>query len=186
MGGEDCVIEKAKQSFRKGEYQWVAEVTKQVIFANPENRDAELLCADALEQLGYVAELGPWRNEYLLGALELRFDNVPMPGTTITDVVLDALPLENVMDLFSIRIDGIRAGNFDYKMNFIIEGRDEVALCEIKRGIFRYLSSELSEDADVTVAMSKKIFYELAITNNKPDESEVVVKGDARNGNYFC
>ncbi|USK31772.1 hypothetical protein LIT25_13975 [Bacillus sp. F19] len=41
MGGEERVIEKAKQDFRKGEYQWVAEVTKQVIYANPSNREAK-------------------------------------------------------------------------------------------------------------------------------------------------
>lgn len=59
MGGEENVLTKAKASFENGEYQWVAEVTKQVIFANPGNREAKLLCADALEQLGYIAESGP-------------------------------------------------------------------------------------------------------------------------------
>ncbi|WP_245736130.1 alkyl sulfatase dimerization domain-containing protein [Virgibacillus subterraneus] len=35
MGEEGLVIEKAKQDFRNGEYQWIAEVTKQVIYASP-------------------------------------------------------------------------------------------------------------------------------------------------------
>lgn len=178
MGGEDNVLEKAKKSFEKGEYQWVAEVTKQVIYANPDNRDAKLLCADALEQLGYIAESGPWRNEYLMGAWELRFGNTPMPGSTITDDVLDAIPLEKVLYLFSIRIDGLKAGEFDYKINFIIPDRKEVALAEIKRGIFRYLDNKLSDDAAVTVTMSKETLYELATTNNRPDSSAIIVEGD--------
>ncbi|PAB58973.1 alkyl/aryl-sulfatase [Anaeromicrobium sediminis] len=178
MGGEDSVIEKAKKSFQDGEYQWVAEVTKQVIYANPNNRDAKLLCADALEQLGYIAESGPWRNEYLMGAWELRFGKIPMAGTFITDDVLNALPLENVLYLLSIRIDGLKAGDFDYKINFIIPDRKEVASTEVKRGIFRYLSNELAQDADVTVTMSKDTLYELATTNNKPDSSSIIVKGD--------
>lgn len=34
--------------------------------------DARYLCADALEQLGYQAESGAWRNAYLAAAYELR------------------------------------------------------------------------------------------------------------------
>lgn len=178
MGGEDSVLDKAKKSFGEGEYQWVAEVTKQVIYANPDNRDAKLLCADALEQLGYIAESGPWRNEYLMGAWELRLGNIPMPGSTITDYVLDAMPLEKVLYLFSIRVDGLKAGEFDYKINFIIPDRKEVAETEIKRGIFRYLDNKLSDDAAVTVTMSKETLYELATTNNRPDSSAIIVEGD--------
>lgn len=185
MGGEECVIEKAKESFKEGEYQWVVEVTKQVIYANPHNREAKLLCADALEQLGYIAESGPWRNEYLMGALELRYGSVPIPGSIITDVVLDAMPLKDVMYLFSIRINGLKAGNFDYKMNFIIPDRKGTALCEIKRGIFRYLDDSISDEADVTVTMSKETLYKLATTNEKPDKSEVIVIGDEEKWEIF-
>ncbi|MCT4508555.1 MAG: MBL fold metallo-hydrolase [Tepidibacter sp.] len=178
MGGENSVLKKAKKSFEYGEYQWVAEVTKQVIYANPDNRDAKLLCADALEQLGYIAESGPWRNEYLMGAQELRFGIIPIKRSVITDEVLDAIPLENVLYLMSIRIDGLKAGDFDYKINFIIPDREEVASTQVKRGIFRYLDNELAKDAAVTVTMSKETLYELATTNNKPDSSSIKVEGD--------
>lgn len=178
MGGADAILEKAVKDFELGEYQWVAEVTKQVIYADPSNRKAKLLCADALEQLGYIAESGPWRNEYLVGAWELRFGNTPLPGTTITDAVLDAMPLSNVLYLFSIRVDGLEAGDFDFKINFIIPDREEDALTELKRGIFRVLDDKASKDADVTVIMNKDTLYELATTNNKPDSSSIIVEGD--------
>lgn len=42
------------------------------MFADPNNQNARNLEADALEQLGYQAESGPWRNFYLTGAQELR------------------------------------------------------------------------------------------------------------------
>ena len=41
------------------------EVYVLLVFADPENTDARYLCADALEQLGYQAESGPWRSAYL-------------------------------------------------------------------------------------------------------------------------
>lgn len=178
MGGEDRVLEKARKSFADGDYQWVAEVTKQVIFANPDNREAKLLCADALEQLGYIAESGPWRNEYLMGAQELRYGIIPISGSFISEDVLNNMPLEDVIYLFSIRIKGVEAGDLDYKMNFIIPDRGEVASTEVKRGIFRYLSDQLAEDAAVTVTMPKAVLYELATTNNKQVGSMVVIEGD--------
>jgi alkyl sulfatase BDS1-like metallo-beta-lactamase superfamily hydrolase len=183
MGGENRVLEKARESFRDGDYQWVAEVTKQIIYANPDNRDAKLLCADALEQLGYVAESGVWRNEYLMGAQELRYGVLSPRDVIISEDVLNNLPLKNILYLLSIRIDGVKAGDFDYKINFIIPDRKEAASAEIKRGIFRYLSNEPAEDADVTVIMPKEAFYELVTTNEVPDN--IAVEGDIRKWNAF-
>ena len=34
----------AKADFDKGEYQWVAEITNAIVFADPTNIDARLLC----------------------------------------------------------------------------------------------------------------------------------------------
>lgn len=185
MGGEEAVLEKAKKSFQDGEYQWVAEVTKHVIFSNPNNEAAKLLCADALEQLGYVAESGPWRNEYLTGAQELRFGKTPIPISTITKEVLDVIPLENILYLLSIRINGIQAGNFDFKINFVIPDRKEKASTEVKRGIFRYLKSELIGGAAVTVTMWKDQLYELVATNNRFGNSIILIQGDKHKWDSF-
>ena len=178
MGGEEKVLKKAYKDYELGEYQWVAEVTKQVIYANPDNKEAKYLCADALEQLGYIAESGPWRNEYLVGAQELRYGKEPSLDSSIDDEVLDALPLDKIMYMFSVRVDGMTAGDFDYSINFIIPDRAEKASTQLKRGIFRYMSDTLDEKADVTVIMNKETLYELATTNNKPKSSDIIVKGD--------
>lgn len=178
MGGEDAVLGKAKKSFEDGDYQWVAEIMKQAIYANPNNKEAKLLCADALEQLGYIAESGPWRNVYLMGAQELRYGVIPVAGSFISEDVLNNLPLSDVLYMLSIRIEGQKAGELDYKINFIIPDRRETASTEVRRGIFRYLSEQPAEDAAVTVTMPKAVLYELATTNNKPNNSEITVEGD--------
>ncbi|BDZ69553.1 alkyl/aryl-sulfatase [Methanobacterium petrolearium] len=72
MGGFEEVLKKAKKSFDEGDYRWVAEVCKHLVFADPNNKNARYLEADALEQLGYQTESGPWRNNFLVGAAELR------------------------------------------------------------------------------------------------------------------
>ncbi len=58
FGDTDAVLARAAQDFEAGEYQWVAQVTNLIVFADPANEAARLLCADALEQLGYAAESG--------------------------------------------------------------------------------------------------------------------------------
>lgn len=72
MGGAEAVLRRARKDFAQGEYRWVAQVLDHVIFADPGNITARELAADALEQLGYQAESGPWRNFYLSGARDLR------------------------------------------------------------------------------------------------------------------
>ena len=72
MGGADAIIAKAKESIAQGDYRWAAEVLKHVVFADPTNQTARNLQADAFEQLGYQTENPTWRNEYLMGAYELR------------------------------------------------------------------------------------------------------------------
>ena len=99
MGGADAVLSKAKESYAKGEYRWVAQVVNHVVFADPDNRAARELQADALEQLGYQAESGPWRNFYLTGAKELRegVKKLPTPNTASPDTVR-AMTLEMFFD----------------------------------------------------------------------------------------
>ena len=65
MGGAPAVIARARADFARGEFRWVAQVMKEVIFAEPDNKDARALCADALEQMGYQAESATWRNAFL-------------------------------------------------------------------------------------------------------------------------
>jgi len=111
MGGADAVLERAHRDFDAGEYRWVAEVVNHVVFADPANTEARELQAAALEQLGYQAESGPWRNFYLTGALELRR---PTPagaggGPRQGSPLLRALTVEMVFDLLGVRLDGPRA-----------------------------------------------------------------------------
>ena len=64
MGGADELLRRARSSFEDGDYRWVAQVVNHLVFAEPSLREARELQADALEQMGYQAESGTWRNAY--------------------------------------------------------------------------------------------------------------------------
>lgn len=118
MGGADSILQKAKTDYDKGDYRWVAQVVSKVVFADPENKAARNLEADALEQLGYQAESGPWRNFYLTGAQELRngVKQLPTPNTASPDTVRAMTP-EMFFDYLALHINGEKAANAKAVLN---------------------------------------------------------------------
>jgi len=107
MGGADALLERARASFDAGDYRWVAEVLTHLVFADPSNTAARDLQADALEQLGYQSESGPWRDFYLTGAQELRHGPAPLGAGPFTrPEMLGAATDEMLLDLLGVRLDG--------------------------------------------------------------------------------
>jgi alkyl sulfatase BDS1-like metallo-beta-lactamase superfamily hydrolase len=110
MGGAAAVLERARQDLAAGEYRWVAEVVNHVVFADPGNTEARELQAAALEQLGFQAEAGPWRNFYLTGAQELRGGRpAHLGGGPQAAPLLAAMTVDMVFDILGARLDGPRA-----------------------------------------------------------------------------
>ena len=71
-GRPDQVHAEAQRAFNEGDYRWAAELLNHLVFADPTYEPGRLLQADTFEQLGYQSESGPWRDSYLMGAMELR------------------------------------------------------------------------------------------------------------------
>jgi len=135
MGGPDAVLSKARAAFDRGEYRWVAEVVNHVVFADPDNDAARWLQADALEQLGYQAESGPWRNFYLTAAMELRqgVPDVPPPNALAGDLVA-ALPSESLFDFLAVRLNPEQAAE-DLAIDFDFTDRDEQWQVVVSNGV---------------------------------------------------
>lgn len=119
MGGAKSVINQAKKTYGNGEYRWTAEVLSHVVFADPNNKEAKNLLADTLEQLGYVAESGPWRNFYLSGARELRagVKAVPTPNTASPDIVQN-MSITMMLDYMAVRLNPKKAAGKKMKIGF--------------------------------------------------------------------
>ena len=157
MGGADAVLEKARQSYAAGDYRWVAEVVNHVVFAEPGNEAARHLQADALEQLGYQAESGPWRNFYLTGAKELRegVARLATPDTASPDTVR-AMTSDMVFDYLGVRLDSEAAG--DAKMTIDVDLGDAGGqyVLELVNGVLNHTLGALSDDPDATVVLDRR------------------------------
>lgn len=123
MGGASAILKKAQQDYKQGNYRWVAQVLNNLVFADPNNQKARLLEADALEQLGYQTENATWRNEYLMGAYELRHAKAEtnMKGP-VTPEVLKAIPIPMILDYMGIRLNAAKA--HDKKMGINLNFTD--------------------------------------------------------------
>ena len=155
MGGSAAVLKKAQADFDDGQYRWVAMAIRHVVFAEPDNRAAKFLLADAYEQMGYQAESGPWRSEYLQGAFELR-NGVPKGGGTVTaspDVVRAMSP-ELLFDYLGVRLNGERAAGKRLVMNLrFTDLRKDYALT-VADGVLDY-STHPDANADASLTLTK-------------------------------
>ena len=155
MGGADAVIARAREDFRRGGYRWVASVMKEVVFADPGNSQARELEAAALEQLGYQAEAGTWRNEYLVGALELRSGAPKLRApSTLTADTLAALSLDNFFDLLGVRLNGPRAEGKTMLINWNFTDVGEQYALNLENSALTYTHG-LAEGAQASLTLTR-------------------------------
>jgi alkyl sulfatase BDS1-like metallo-beta-lactamase superfamily hydrolase len=155
MGGAAKVLEEAKKAYDRGEYRWVAELVNHVVFADPNNEAARMLQADALEQLGYQAESGPWRNFYLTGALELRNGVAASPGTSATAKlqILSQIEVAEVFDFLGIHLNAQRAAGKAILLNWQLEGKGEAYYTELIHSVINNSAGQAAgADATITLA----------------------------------
>jgi alkyl sulfatase BDS1-like metallo-beta-lactamase superfamily hydrolase len=163
MGGSANIITKAKIDFKNGEYRWVAEAMKQVVFAEPNNKAAKNLLADALEQLGYQAESGPWRSEYLQGAYELR-NGLPASGQAIaaSPDTMAAMTPQMIFDYLGVRLNAQKSTGKNFVINFEFPELGERYSLTLRNSALT-TSKKIPQNADATVSLSKATFNQLQL-----------------------
>jgi alkyl sulfatase BDS1-like metallo-beta-lactamase superfamily hydrolase len=131
-------------------------VLKQVVFAQPTNTEAKELLADAFEQMGYQAESGPWRAEYLQAASELRHDvptNLPVANTASPDTIR-AMPPELLFDYFGVRLDGPKAAGKRIALNVHFTDLNSDYSLVVEDAVLNYSKQKVS-NPDATITMAK-------------------------------
>lgn len=171
MGGADKVLKQARKDYAAGNYRFVAEVLKHVVFANPSNTAAKELQADAFEQLGYQQENPTWRNEFLMAAFELRNGtNKKDFSTAAADIVLAMTP-DMLFDFMGLRLDGPKAAakNATFNINFSDITNANYAV-SLEDGVLVYSPQKSFATADVTVTWPKKSLVAILFGNSTVDK----------------
>jgi len=146
MGGRDRALAMARAAWEEGDYRWCAELGKHLVFANDTDSDARAVLADALEQLGFGAENGTWRNAYLAGAAELRTGNFGTPVSPSPDMAY-ALSVSQVFDSIAVRVDGPRAWEEHIVTAWTISDERTTYVTELRNGVFHHRTvTEVPDD----------------------------------------
>ena len=166
LGDTDEVLRMAKVDFDNGEYQWVAEITNVIVFADPTNEAARLLCADALEQLGYQAESGPWRNAYLTAALELRYGNqANTEGLQKGNSIVMQMTPTMIFDYMGILMDKEAMADQDFIINVTLSDLNEQHALHVKNGVLLVYENTYRDDADVCITCPKNALLYILMNN---------------------
>ena len=183
MGGAEAAIARARADFAQGEYRFVAEAMSHVVFADPANVEARRLGADALEQLGYVAESATWRNAYLLGALELR--QGPPHAASRAPVgpdVVRAMDLDLFFDYLAVRLNGERAEGLRLTVDWIFPDLGRTYVLALENSALTYLPDRRGDRPDATVTLARPVLDQLVLRETTfPDAlaaGHVHIEGD--------
>ena len=157
MGGPEAVLEKAREAYADADYRWVVEVVNHVVFANPDNEAARRLQADALEQLGYQAESGPWRNVYLSGSDELRSGvNRGFEIRTASPDMIAALSLGDIFAYLGVRLNGPRAAGRELRMNLEFADTAEAWALTLTNGVLRHEAGAHDHLPDLSIRLTRR------------------------------
>lgn len=163
----------------------MAKVVNNVVFADPNNQAAKNMQADALEQLGYQAESGPWRNFYLTGAQELRngVQKLPTPDTASPDTV-KAMDLDLFFDYLAMRLKGPEVDGKHITLNLDFTDLKQKYTLEMVNGVLNHTEGMQSKDADATITLTRDTLNNLMLkqTTLKDAKGSGAIKVEGNEG----
>jgi alkyl sulfatase BDS1-like metallo-beta-lactamase superfamily hydrolase len=144
-----------RDDFAAGQYRWVASVASQLVFADPLNKDARNLGADALEQLGYQSEAATWRNAYLLGAAELRGGVPAQRGDGANAELLKGVSIDLAFDFIGVRLNAAKAEGKTIVVNWSFTDLNQSYVMNLENSALTHTVGKLSDNADVGVKLTR-------------------------------
>ena len=163
MGGAAAAIDRAKADYAKGNYRWVASVMNQVVFADPANKEARALGADALEQLGFQAEAATWRNAYLFGAQELRQGMSTAKPRALPPDLMRALPMDLVFDAMGTRLNAPKAEGKKLLVHWKLTDPAEEYVLRLENSALTHDKGAPTQTVDATVSLSRETWNLIAL-----------------------
>ncbi len=185
MGGADAILTRARADFERGEFRWVVEVLNHLVFAQPDNRAARELAADAMEQLGYQSESSTWRNAYLLGTRELRQGVLKMP--TIGPGVLNAnvvsvLPMDMFFDYLAVRLNGLKVQDEASRFDWVLPDIGESHRLTLSNGVLNHRAGSHGAAAMAVITLPRQALTAILMTGGDlraaVADGRIAVSGD--------
>src|SRR5262249_14650467 len=136
-------------------YRWALELSNHAVFADPASQPARELAADSMEQLGYQAESGVWRGEYLTGAKELREGVKAVRAATQGPDVLRAMSPEDVFDVMAARLNHPKVDGIKLGINVSFTDTGEKYALELSNSVLNNTRGRVLADAAASLSLTR-------------------------------
>ncbi|NRQ34628.1 MBL fold metallo-hydrolase [Nonomuraea sp. NN258] len=157
MGGREGVLAYARRYIDEGDLRFAASLLNHAVFADENDREARTMLADVYTRLGHGSENGTWRNFYLVGARELMGDTVPADLDTTSPEMIEALTVDQLFDSIAIRVDGPKAWNENFAIDWHLTDLDQRHRTALSNGVFVQQADPRGQDgADLTLTLTKR------------------------------
>ena len=176
LGGIDRTVEIAQEAYDAGDFRWAATLLDYAVFTDSDHAGARTLYADTLEQLGYGAENGTWRNFFLSGATELREGNFGTPLSANSPTIMVQLTPEQVFDSIAITVDGPRAWDLDLAFDVSFSDLGRSFHITLSNGVLVYLERDPDGSAPLHLTLTKPRL--LALLTGDASSDGLDINGD--------
>ena len=156
MGGAGKIMARGSQLIAEGKYFHATEILNKLVQAEPGNRMAKDLLADAFEQIGYQQENPGLRNSFLAATYELRND-IPTSATASSSSpdTIRAMSTGQFLDFLGIRMDSRRAEGLSFTMNLSTPDNGEQFAIELVNATLTNIQGFQAENPDLTLTIDR-------------------------------
>lgn len=184
IGGVDAVMQKARGAYDTGDYRWAAELNNNAVMAEPGNEKARLLQADILEQLGYQAESGVWRNSYLTAAQELRNGVKKIRLSSQGPDMVRGMTPELIFDFLAVRLNHQKVDGMNLGIQINFTDSKETYALELSNAVLNNTKGRKLAAPQVTLSLTQPAFVKMLLAKvplpKLVEAGEAKVEGDPK------
>jgi len=166
-GGEQALLERARQAVEGQDYQWALELTDQLLQLSPESAEARKLKTAALKSLGGRQIAATARNYYLTQALEvggqLQIGMMKIPDISL----LKKLQVADIFNAMAIKLDPDKSIDVDTVAGFRFPDTGEAFSVHVRRGVAE-IRPQFPENPDISLTVDSTVWKEVATGFRNP------------------
>jgi alkyl sulfatase BDS1-like metallo-beta-lactamase superfamily hydrolase len=166
-GGEDSLLIQAQGALSVNDYQWVLELTDQLLVNNPHHQKARILKAKALRALGKQQIAATARNYYLTQALEVLNKIKIQPRNVKNAREAHRIPLDGMFKSMAVRLNPVKSAEIDLVAGFRFPDTGKAYTVHVRRGVAE-IQPRFPENPDIAVTVNSLVWKEVATGLRNP------------------
>lgn len=175
-GGERTLLMKTQEAFLQGDYQWVLELTDQLLLLPNYHKEAMHMKSRALWKLGLRQGNAPSRNYYLTKGLE-EAGKLTIPPLKADSSIFLNLEIMTILKLMAINLNPEKSSNVYMSAKFDFTDLEDIYTVNVRCGV-AIVEPYILDKVNFTVICSSIVWKAIIGDIIKPREA--LLKGDLK------